>query len=99
MITNTFFSGTVRIQHDRGHAVISDGPYGWVRHPGYAGWSLSLITTPLMLGSFWALIPGALAALLLIVRTVFEDQTLQGELEGYSDYAQRVRYRLLPGVW
>ena len=99
MVNNSFFALTVRIQDERGHTVVSDGPYGWVRHPGYAGWSLSLITTPLMLGSCWALVPGTLAAILLVVRTVLEDRTLREELDGYAEYAQRVRHRLVPGIW
>ena len=99
MITNSFFAPTVRIQDERGHAVVSDGPYGWVRHPGYAGWSLALITTPLVLGSFWALVPGILAATLLVVRTVLEDRFLREELDGYAEYAQRVRYRFVSGIW
>ncbi len=99
MITTSFFAPTVRIQDERGHTVVSDGPYGWVRHPGYAGWSLALIITPLMLGSFWALVPGTLAVTLLVVRTVLEDRFLREELDGYAEYAQRVRYRLVPGIW
>lgn len=99
MISNAYFSTLVRIQEDRGHAVVSSGPYRCVRHPGYDGWVLMSVGTPLMLGSPWALIPGALSALLMIVRTALEDQTLQAELPGYREYAARVRYRLLPGVW
>jgi protein-S-isoprenylcysteine O-methyltransferase Ste14 len=99
MITNTFFAPTVRIQDERGHTVVSEGPYGWVRHPGYVGWSLSLVATPLLLGSFWALVSGILAVILLVVRTVFEDRTLRQELDGYAEYARRVRFRLLPGIW
>ncbi len=99
MICNPFFSRTVRIQTDRGQTVITSGPYHYVRHPGYTGMVFSMLTTPLMLGSLWALIPGAVAAVLYVVRTVLEDRTLQNELAGYLDYAQKVRYRLLPGVW
>jgi protein-S-isoprenylcysteine O-methyltransferase Ste14 len=96
---NRFFSATIRIQGDRGHSVVSNGPYRYVRHPGYAGWILYYIFMPLMLGSVYALIPAGIAVGLLIVRTYLEDTTLQGELEGYREYIGRVRYRLVPGVW
>jgi protein-S-isoprenylcysteine O-methyltransferase Ste14 len=96
---NKFFEPTVRIQTDRGHRVIDTGPYAIVRHPGYVSAFLVFIGMPLSLGSFWALIPAVLACLLLVVRTVWEDQTLREELPGYTDYAQRVRNRFIPGVW
>lgn len=99
MASNKFFSTLVRIQDDRGHSVASAGPYQYVRHPGYVGWITMSVVTPLMLGSLWALVPGALAALFMTIRTALEDKTLQTELAGYKDYAARVRYRLLPGVW
>jgi protein-S-isoprenylcysteine O-methyltransferase Ste14 len=70
-----------------------------VRHPGYVGYILSHFGTPLILGSLWALIPALIVLPLFIVRTALEDRTLQEELDGYSEYAQQVRYRLLPGVW
>jgi protein-S-isoprenylcysteine O-methyltransferase Ste14 len=94
-----FFSDVIRIQMDRGHVVVSDGPYRYVRHPGYVGMILLLFATPLLLNSLWALIPGGLTALIIIARTVVEDRTLLEELDGYKDYARCVRYRLLPGVW
>jgi protein-S-isoprenylcysteine O-methyltransferase Ste14 len=96
---NPFFAATVHIQRDRGHIVISDGPYRFVRHPAYLGSMMACIATPLILNSVWALIPAGLAILLLAVRTALEDRTLMEELDGYKEYAQRVRYRLLPGVW
>ena len=99
MISNAFFAGTVRIQEERGHTTVSQGPYRFVRHPGYAGWTLSGIALSLMLGSLWALIPAVLAAIALVVRTALEDKTLQEELDGYKEYARRVRYRLVPGIW
>ncbi|MFQ5875494.1 MAG: methyltransferase family protein, partial [Dehalococcoidia bacterium] len=99
MASNAFFSMTVRIQEDRGHTVATGGPYRYVRHPGYVGTILFQIATPLMLGSVWAFIPCGLAALLIVVRTALEDRTLHEELDGYKEYAQRVRYRLLPGLW
>jgi len=99
MYTNIYFSSVVRIQDDRGHEVCDTGPYRFVRHPGYVGAALQSLATPLLLGSWWALIPGALAVLSFAVRTALEDRTLRDELAGYSDYARQVRYRLLPGVW
>jgi protein-S-isoprenylcysteine O-methyltransferase Ste14 len=99
MKVNAFFSSHVRIQHDRGHRVCREGPYRWVRHPGYSGIVLYGPLLPLALGSLWALIPGLLCIPLLVWRTSREDATLQRELPGYADYAQQVRYRLLPGVW
>lgn len=99
MWVNRFFSSTVRIQTERGHTVVQDGPYKYVRHPGYVGGILVVLSTPLTLGSFWGLIPSAFVVLLLVVRTYLEDVTLQKELNGYCEYAAKVRYRLLPRVW
>jgi protein-S-isoprenylcysteine O-methyltransferase Ste14 len=99
MAANAFFSMMVRIQEDRGHTVVTGGPYQFVRHPGYVGTIAFELATPIMLGSLWALIAGVLAALLLVVRTALEDRTLSKELEGYTEYVQQTRYRLLPGVW
>jgi len=99
MGANAFFSEAVRIQEERGHTVITDGPYRYVRHPGYVGAILALLATPLLLGSWWALVPAGLAAIGYVVRTGLEDKTLQEELDGYKDYTWQVRYRLLPGVW
>ena len=96
---NRFFSGVVRIQTDRGHVVCDSGPYRFVRHPGYAGNILPLFGIVLALGSVWTLIPAAVASIISVIRTVLEDQTLQEELPGYRDYAQRVRYRLIPGIY
>ena len=99
MATNKFFSTVVRIQTDRGHYVITGGPYKYVRHPGYTGAIVVSIAIPLLLGSLWALIPALIGDCILIVRTVLEDNTLKKELEGYKDYANRVPHRLLPGIW
>jgi protein-S-isoprenylcysteine O-methyltransferase Ste14 len=99
LVENRFFSGVVRIQADRGHVVCDSGPYRIVRHPGYAGNILALLGIVLALGSVWTLIPAAVALIIAVTRTVLEDQTLQEELPGYRDYARRVRYRLLPGVY
>ncbi|MCX6031895.1 MAG: isoprenylcysteine carboxylmethyltransferase family protein [Chloroflexi bacterium] len=99
LIANRFSSGVVRIQAERGHHVISSGPYRWMRHPGYAGALLTYLATPLFLDSRWAFLPTLFIAVLLIVRTALEDRALQDELDGYRDYVGRVHYRLLPGVW
>lgn len=99
MAVNKFFSKFVRIQKERGHQVVTTGPYRYVRHPGYVGWMMMNLAPPVILGSWWALIPAALAVCGMIVRTALEDRTLLKELEGYQEYAQRVRYKLLPGVW
>lgn len=99
MAVNRFFSKVVRIQHERGHHVIDRGPYRLVRHPGYVGGIIHNIGTPLILGSWWAMLPAVLAGILMIIRTGLEDRTLQDELQGYKDYANQVRYRLIPGIW
>jgi protein-S-isoprenylcysteine O-methyltransferase Ste14 len=99
MVSNKFFSTMVRIQADRDHTVASGGPYRYVRHPGYVGYIVSSLTTPLALGSLWALIPAGIVMILFIVRTALEDKTLLEELDGYAAFAQQTRYRLLPGVW
>jgi protein-S-isoprenylcysteine O-methyltransferase Ste14 len=98
-LENKFFSAVVRIQTERGHSVISTGPYRWVRHPGYAGGLVSFLATPIALGTLWVFLPVVLTGIAIIARTALEDQTLQNELTGYREYAARVRYRLLPGVW
>ena len=98
-VSNRFYSRIVRIQQDRGHTVVTDGPYGYIRHPGYAGALVAGLATPIALGSLWALIPGGVLALLLVIRTALEDETLHEELLGYAEYAQQTRYRLVPGVW
>lgn len=98
-ISNEYFSRVVRIQEERGHSVIMDGPYRYIRHPGYLGLILCAFAQPLMLGSLWALIPATLTAIILLVRTNLEDKTLQEELAGYRDYSLQVRYRIVYGVW
>ncbi|CAG0926643.1 hypothetical protein TFLX_00145 [Thermoflexales bacterium] len=97
--TNAFFSQVVRIQTERGQTVVSTGPYRHVRHPSYVGMILVMLGAPIMLGSWWALIPGVISAVLMIIRTALEDKTLQAELPGYVDYTQHTRYRLIPGMW
>ncbi len=99
MAANRYHALVVRIQSDRGQTVVTNGPYRYVRHPSYVGGILQALSVALLLGSAWALIPGVLSVLLLLLRTALEDRTLQQELAGYREYAGRVRYRLLPGVW
>jgi protein-S-isoprenylcysteine O-methyltransferase Ste14 len=99
MASNRFFSGFMRIQTDRGHTVVDTGPYARVRHPGYTGLVLYTIGTPLALGSLWAVIPSAVIVIVVVLRTVLEDRALHERLEGYPAYAERVRSKLVPGVW
>jgi protein-S-isoprenylcysteine O-methyltransferase Ste14 len=99
MASNTFFSQIVRIQSDRGHTVATGGPYRFVRHPGYAGMILFELALSTLLASWWALAASGVCVILLILRTAFEDRTLQAELTGYADYARQVRYRLVSGIW
>jgi len=96
---NRYFSSVVRIQTDRGHVVCDTGPYRFVRHPGYIGSILAPFGIVLALNSLWTLIPAAVALIITVIRTVLEDQTLQEELPGYRDYARRVRFRLIPGIY
>ena len=99
MVANKFFVKFVQIQTDREHTVITNGPYAYVRHPGYAGSLLSFISLPVALDSLWALLPASLGLSLWVVRTYLEDRTLLKELDGYGQYASRVRWRLVPGIW
>jgi protein-S-isoprenylcysteine O-methyltransferase Ste14 len=96
---NSFAAPVVKIQKERAHRVISSGPYAYVRHPMYAGALLINIGAPLLLGSWWGLVVGALFTVLIGVRAVLEERMLKAELEGYVDYANRVRYRLVPYLW
>lgn len=99
MASNRYFSATVRIQSDRNHKVVTRGPYQYVRHPGYVGGIISILMTPIVLGSWLSLIPSILVACGYVIRTSLEDTVLQQELGGYQEYARTVRYRLVPGVW
>jgi protein-S-isoprenylcysteine O-methyltransferase Ste14 len=99
ILSNAYLGRMVRIQEDRGHQVVTGGPYRYVRHPMYVGIILLFPCMALFLGSWWALVPASLIAMLMVARTALEDRTLRAELPGYAEYAQRVRYRLLPGVW
>lgn len=99
MAENRFFSSVVRIQAERGHVVVEGGPYRFVRHPGYAGGLVATLGVPLLLGSITALAPAVLTAGAIVLRTALEDRVLGAALPGYGDYAARVRWRLVPGIW
>jgi len=99
MRENTFLSQVVKIDKERGHHVITTGPYALVRHPMYSAVIVLMFAVPIALGSRFGLIPSVLAAALIIVRTYLEDRTLQKELPGYLDYMNRTRCRLIPGIW
>jgi len=96
---NTYLSSLARIQDDRGQVVVTDGPYAFVRHPMYLGIIVVFLCTPPALGSWWALLPGAVIGALFVLRTAKEDDMLRQELPGYAEYAARVRHRLVPRVW
>jgi protein-S-isoprenylcysteine O-methyltransferase Ste14 len=97
--TNRFFSHLIRIQEDRGHVVVTGGPYHYIRHPGYASFSLLLPCTALAFGSWLAMIPGILLVIVIFRRTFLEDGILQRELRGYREYSAQVPWRLVPGLW
>lgn len=99
MATNPFFSSVVRLQRDRGHHVVTAGPYRFVRHPGYAGLLVTAVCGGVVMGSWYSLLPLIAAAAFLVGRTRLEDRFLHESLPGYMAYAQRVRYRLVPGLW
>lgn len=99
MIVNRFFSPLIRLQAERDHCVISSGPYRIVRHPGYTAFCVGMLASGVALGSWLSMLPMALMVVIIIRRTVLEDQFLLAELEGYDAYARRIRYRLFPGVW
>ena len=96
---NSFAAPVVKIQKERGHLVVTTGPYAYVRHPMYAGALLFIAGAPLLLGSWWGLAAGVGLVLVIAMRAVLEEQTLMAELAGYADYAVRVRYRLVPHLW
>lgn len=98
-IENAFFSGTVRLQPERGQTVVSTGPYAWVRHPGYLGSLIASLGMPLLLDSLWSYVPVIIFGFFFVLRTSLEDRFLRENLAGYSDYAKEVRYRLFPGIW
>jgi len=99
MRENTYLAQVVKIDEQRGHQVITTGPYAWVRHPMYTIAIVLLFAVPVALGSRYALILAGFLTLLLILRTYLEDRTLHDELEGYAEYAQKTPYRLIPGIW
>jgi protein-S-isoprenylcysteine O-methyltransferase Ste14 len=99
MLVNEHFEGSSRIQHDRAHSVITNGPYRLVRHPGYVAMMFASLADPFIIGSFYSLVPAVLAVIVTILRTFLEDRMLQNELEGYSTYAHKIKYRLIPGIW
>jgi protein-S-isoprenylcysteine O-methyltransferase Ste14 len=99
LVANPFFSGTVRIQSDRGHELVTAGPYQWVRHPGYGGGLLVNFATPVLLDAAWAFIPAVVLAAAIVVRTNLEDKILRDKLPGYEEYTRQVRFRLVPWVW
>ena len=99
MKENRFLSDVVRIQEDRNHSVCTTGPYKYVRHPMYVGVISIMLCLPLSLGSLYALIPAGIIVILFLIRTALEDKTLLEELPGYKEYSQKVRYRLIPGLW
>ncbi len=99
MKENTFLSKAVEIQKDRGHTVITTGPYRMVRHPMYLGFILFIVFYCLALGSLYSLIPTALGVVGLVIRTIFEDRKLHEELEGYTEYAKKTKKKLIPLIW
>jgi protein-S-isoprenylcysteine O-methyltransferase Ste14 len=99
MLVNRFFSGVVRIQTERGHRVVDEGPYAIVRHPGYAGSLLASFSFPLVLSSAWAFVPVLLVLLVTVARVRLEERALAEGLPGYAEYQTRTRFRLVPGVW
>jgi protein-S-isoprenylcysteine O-methyltransferase Ste14 len=99
MAANAFFSSHVRIQRDRGHTVVTTGPYAIVRHPAYITGAIAMCGIPLLLDSLLAFPPIILLCIGIVIRTVLEDKTLLAELPDYKEYAEKVRFRLVPGVW
>jgi protein-S-isoprenylcysteine O-methyltransferase Ste14 len=99
MVVNRFLETGVRVQTDRGHEVVTDGPYRWVRHPFYLSVCLANLVYPLAVGALAAFVPAVGIVALFVWRTAREDATLLRELPGYQAYADRTRHRLLPGVW
>ena len=99
MTVNPFFEPTVRIQKDRTHTVVTNGPYKIVRHPGYLAGLAYIFSIPLIIGSLFAFIPAVVYMILVLMRTLMEDRTLCRELVGYTEYSKKVRYSLFPWVW
>lgn len=99
MYANKYFSQVVRIQTERGHQAVTEGPYRLVRHPGYLGMTISFLGAVLILDSWYGLICLALYLILILLRTRLEDRTLLQELPGYAEYVLQTRFRLVPGIW
>jgi protein-S-isoprenylcysteine O-methyltransferase Ste14 len=99
MMTNTYLSSWARIQDDRGQVVVKEGIYRHIRHPMYLGIILCFLGVPLVLGSWWALIPSVIIVGLFVYRTYREDQMLKDGLAGYVEYTEEVKYKLFPGIW
>jgi protein-S-isoprenylcysteine O-methyltransferase Ste14 len=99
MRENSFAAPVIKLQTERGHRVVSTGPYAWVRHPMYSGSVLFFVGAPLLLGSWWGVAMSPLFAVLFAIRAGIEERALIAGLPDYADYAARVRYRLVPGLW
>jgi protein-S-isoprenylcysteine O-methyltransferase Ste14 len=99
MRENSFAAPVVKVQTERGHHVVSTGPYAWVRHPMYSGTILLFVGVPLLLGSWWGMALSPLFVILFAIRSGIEERALIAGLPGYADYTRRVRYRLVPGLW
>jgi protein-S-isoprenylcysteine O-methyltransferase Ste14 len=99
MVSNKFFSTLVRIKDERGHKVATEGPYKYVRHPGYFGYILMTLATPISLGSLYALSMALIVAVIFVIRTLLEDNALKTELNGYEEYSKTVKYKLMPFIW
>jgi protein-S-isoprenylcysteine O-methyltransferase Ste14 len=99
ILANEYYVSTVAVQSEKGHRTVERGPYRFVRHPGYTGIIVMEIMIPLLLGSLWGLVPAVLVSAVLVLRAALEDRALRQELPGYADYAARVRFRLVPGIW
>jgi protein-S-isoprenylcysteine O-methyltransferase Ste14 len=99
MLRNKFFSSAIRLQMDRGQTVVTDGPYRWIRHPGYSFASVAFLSQGIALGSWLSIIPALLIVADLIHRTLLEEKILRQGLPGYNEYTEKVKYRWLPGIW
>jgi protein-S-isoprenylcysteine O-methyltransferase Ste14 len=99
MRANSFAAPVIKLQTERGHRVVSSGPYAWVRHPMYSGTVLFFVGAPLLLGSWWGVLMSPLFVLLFAIRARIEERTLIAGLPEYADYTARARYRLVPGFW